>query len=402
MIENQNIEELFFGNKETTLSHRYIANNHIEPLLKQLSSEFGVDVIGTSVNSAPIYGLKFGSGKKRVLMWSQMHGNESTTTKALFDVFNCFQSNELNAILQRCSFLIIPILNPDGARTYTRVNANDVDLNRDAQDLSQPESRVLRKAFDEFKPDFCFNLHGQRTIFSTGETNNSATLSFLAPAQDKKCTITENRKKAMEIIAAMNTMLQSKLPNQIGIYDDAFNINCVGDTFQHQNVPTVLFEAGHFADDYDREETRKFIFISMLVALNEIASNECLGENYESYLKIPENRKLFYDVIIRDAKIVVDQKESILDVAIQYEEILNENKVYFAPKIKDFGDLKKYYGHKVINANKENVQLADNLSLEIDNSIDFVMIKNKLLVCICSENFQLFVVPLFNNNIFCL
>ena len=215
MKKKTNLEELFFVHKESDLSHRYITNKHIEPLLKNLNSDFGVEIIGSSVSSNSIYGVQIGSGSKKVLMWSQMHGNESTTTKALFDVFNCFKAKELNSILKGCSFYFIPILNPDGAQAYTRINANSVDLNRDAQDLSQPESKVLRKIFEEFKPDFCFNLHGQRTIFSAGEINNSATLSFLAPAQDKECTITENRKKAMGIIVAMNTELQLQIPNGI-------------------------------------------------------------------------------------------------------------------------------------------------------------------------------------------
>ena len=378
MMKNLNLGELFFAHKEDTIYHRYITNSHIEPLLKNLSLEFSVEIIGSSVNALSIYGVKIGTGPKKVLMWSQMHGNESTTTKALFDIFNCLKAGKLNAFLKSCTFYFIPILNPDGAFVYTRVNANNIDLNRDAQDLTQPESVVLRQVFENFKPDFCFNLHGQRTIFSAGENKNSASLSFLAPAQDEKCTITNNRKKAMNVIGAINTKLQLQIPGQIGIYDDAFNINCVGDTFQSKNVPTVLFEAGHHTDDYAREEVRKLIFMSIIVALNEIVYNDDLGRNYESYLKIPENKKLFYDIIIRDAKIIVNQEESILDIAVQFEEVLREDRVYFEPKIKNFGDLSQYHGHKIINANKKATQVADNIKLEIGNSIDFVMINNKL------------------------
>src|SRR5690606_13406057 len=116
-----------------------------------------------------------------IMLWSQMHGNETTTTKALFDVLNTFKTQ--NSILDACTILIIPILNPDGAEVYTRLNANNVDLNRDAQNLSQPESRVLRDCFNRFKPNFCFNLHGQRTIFSVDNTSQSATVSFLSPAE---------------------------------------------------------------------------------------------------------------------------------------------------------------------------------------------------------------------------
>ena len=237
------IKSLFLKHQESHLKHRYITNKHIEPLLENYKEKLNVETLGTSVLNNPIYGLKIGTGTKRILMWSQMHGNESTTTKALFDLLNTLLSNEASVkhILSACTLYIIPILNPDGAIAYTRINANQVDLNRDAQDLSQPESKVLKAAFHRFKPHFCYNLHGQRTIFSAGNTNKPATVSFLAPAQDEACTITPNRKIAMEVIAVMNKALQAIIPEQVGVYDDAFNLNCVGDTFQSENVPTILF-----------------------------------------------------------------------------------------------------------------------------------------------------------------
>src|SRR5690606_38901597 len=116
------------------------------------------------------------------------------------------------AILDACTLCVIPILNPDGARAYTRINANEMDLNRDAQALTQPESKVLRAVFDAFKPNFCYNLHGQRTIFSAGNTNKSAVVSFLSPSQDEACSLTPNRLVAMEIIAEMNNFLQELIP----------------------------------------------------------------------------------------------------------------------------------------------------------------------------------------------
>ena len=82
-------------------------------------------------------------------MWSQMHGNESTTTKALFDVFNTLISNNpiIKHILNACTLYIIPILNPDGAEAYTRVNANAVDLNRDAQELISTRKQGVTAGF---------------------------------------------------------------------------------------------------------------------------------------------------------------------------------------------------------------------------------------------------------------
>jgi hypothetical protein len=349
---------------------------HISSLLKKLEHHFDIRIIGQSVLGLSIHAIKIGTGNHKILMWSQMHGNESTTTKAVFDLCNLFAESDhdkVRNILKSCTIAIIPMLNPDGAKAYTRLNANEVDLNRDAQKLSQPESKILRSFFNDFKPDFCFNLHGQRTIFSAGSNNLPATISFLAPAQDERCTITENRKKAMEIISAMNVILQGQIPNQVGIYDDAFNINCVGDTFQTQNVPTILVEAGHYTNDYSREETRRLVFQSLLTALNYIASIKITGDSYKPYFDIPENEKLFYDIIIRNASV----NSQIQDIGIMYQEKLIKNKVEFIPVVEKISNLKSFYAHRKINANKNEVFADDLKPLNEGVEIDFVLIKNE-------------------------
>ena len=152
--------------KSTALANRYITNSHIEPLLNSLPSQFCQSLLGTSEAGMPIHGVQVGTGSKRILIWSQMHGNESTTTKALFDLFNYFELPNSETLLEACTLFIIPILNPDGAEVYTRLNGRQIDLNRDAKALSQSESKILRTAYNTFKPHFCFNMHGQRTIFS--------------------------------------------------------------------------------------------------------------------------------------------------------------------------------------------------------------------------------------------
>ena len=176
--------------KAAALKNRYITNRCIEPLLTSLSNQFSQSVLGTSEGGMSIHGLQIGTGSKRILIWSQMHGNESTTTKALFDLFNYFELSDSKALLEACTLFIIPILNPDGADAYTRLNKNHVDLNRDAKVLTQSESQILRSVYKEFMPDFCFNMHGQRTIFSAGNTSNSAVLSFLSPSENDERSLT--------------------------------------------------------------------------------------------------------------------------------------------------------------------------------------------------------------------
>jgi len=349
----QELEIIFDSCKETALSGRYIHLGHISPLLEMLSGKIKIEEIGTSENGLPISMLTLGNGPQKILLWSQMHGNESTTTKALFDLFNYLLTKDKNAktILKECTLFIIPILNPDGAFAYTRLNYQLVDLNRDAQDLTQKESLVLRNMITKIKPNIAFNLHGQRTIFSAGTTNHSATISFLSPAGDAERSVTKSRKIAMGVIAKMNAMLQSAIPDQVGRYDDGFNINCVGDTLCHMGVPTILFEAGHYQNDYDREETRKYIFCSYITSLSYIATHGLSDQGYEDYFLIPENDKCFYDVIIRDVML----KDKKVDIALQYEEVLENDRLKFVAKVAEIGTLEKYYGHREITGKKREI-----------------------------------------------
>ena len=353
-------------NKSKALSGRYITNDTILPLLKVLPNAFKFEIIGRSEQNRPIYSIKIGAGKTKILIWSQMHGNESTCTKALFDVFNVLTTAPFNTILQECSLFIIPILNPDGAAAYTRHNSNQVDINRDAVDLSQAESKVLRTVFDAFKPDYGFNMHDQRTLFNVGENNVPATVSFLSPAQDKALTLTSNRLRAMSVIHQMNALLQNYIPGQVGRFDDAFNINCVGDYFQTQGASTILFEAGHYQNDYCREKSRKFIALATLQALLCISANSVNENDHENYLQIPENNTLFFDVLIKNALISNDSKESVNDIGISYEEILKDEEVLFIPKIKSIGDLSSYFGHKIINAEKKILKEVNGSKVEIN------------------------------------
>ncbi|NRA93079.1 MAG: peptidase M14 [Psychroserpens sp.] len=368
-MREPNLHNAFQDHKELSLKGRYIHLDSIAPLLHGRQLKSFLDTSGYSVNNLPIYSLTLGKGKKKVLLWSQMHGNESTTTKAIFDLLNVLFSVPNHDILEHCTLKIIPILNPDGAKVYTRLNANQVDLNRDALELSQPESKTLRKIYNEFSPDYCFNLHGQRTIYSAGALANSATVSFLAPAQDAARSITSTRKKAMEIISVINKSLQKVIPGQVGRYDDSFNLNCVGDLFQSFETPTILFEAGHFPDDYQREKTREYLFMSMITALDYIANQDITGESFNEYFEIPENEKFFFDILIRNT--------SQDDIGILFQEVLKNEQIEFIPKIEKISNLSTFFGHREIDANKNQVFGHDKDPIIEGNEIDFVSIKNE-------------------------
>jgi hypothetical protein len=342
-----NLEQLFIQSKEDSIKGRYLTLDKIEPLLKRNNIKKDVKVIGESVLGEPIYSYQIGTGKTKIFLWSQMHGNESTTTKALFDFVNLLNSETdlAKQLLGAFTFYSIPMLNPDGAKLYTRANANEVDLNRDSQSLTQPESKVLRAAFEEFEPHYCFNLHDQRTIFGVSDTGKPATISFLAPSYNEEREINAPRLQAINLIAGINDVLQEYIPGQIGRFDDSFNINCIGDTFQYLGVPTLLFEAGHFQDDYLREESRKFVFMALVSSFMILNENDVVSNGIDKYLNIPQNKVVFYDFMYKNVKINYDGIEIITNFAAQYREELIEGQICFNAYIIEVGDLENYFGH---------------------------------------------------------
>jgi hypothetical protein len=344
------LKDLFRKQKERSLFGKWITFEHIKNLFAKHQTVFEIEQLGLSEKQRPIYTLKIGSGKKRILVWSQMHGNESTATRALFDLFNCFSNatdSTLETILKECTLVFIPMLNPDGAQAYTRVNGNNIDLNRDAVNRVAKESKLLRTILDDFDPQFCFNLHDQRTIFGVEGTKNPATISFLAPSEEETRALTNGRKQTMNVIIAMNRLLQKMIPNFVGRYTDEFYPTATGDNFQKLGYNTILIESGHYPNDYQREITREYTFYAILQGLYHIATSNTF-EEYEEYAKIPNNDKIFYDVIHRYPNTKNDE-------AYQYkDEIIKDKLVSKLVKVEEITVKNKIGHHEIVFDSKKN------------------------------------------------
>jgi len=366
---------------ESSLNGKYIHLETILPLLKSFESVFEISEIGKSVQQRSIYQVKIGTGKTKILIWSQMHGNEPTTTKGLFDFFNFLASNTVESIRIKSQYtlLCVPMLNPDGAFAYTRENANVVDLNRDAFSATQPEMKLLKALYEDFRPDYCYNLHDQRTIFGTTGLNLPATISFLAPAFNEKRDYNVVRLKAISIINRMNDALSQYIPNQIGRFDDSYNVNCTGDYFTTQNTPTILFEAGHYPNDYKREESRKYVFIALLSSFFDNYENVVVDNELQKYLRIPQNNKCFFDFIYKNVKIIDNSVEKIINFAAQYQEILVDDEINFEAIISKISDLENYSGHVEYDCEsllfssegKNNPEIGAKATFTLNNLIKF-------------------------------
>ena len=348
-LETEILEKWFDLNYQKKIQGRRIVLKDILPLMDKLKHKFKIKTIGQSHLKNDIYSITMGTGIKKILIWTQMHGNESTGTKALFDLIEFLTSkhelsNIAHSILKECTITCIPILNPDGAIAYTRVNAQNIDLNRDVIDKEAIESEILQEVLNQINPEYCFNMHDQRTIFSVGKENSPATISFLAPSIDEQRSLTEGRKRTMEVIVSMHELLQEFIPNQIGRYTDVFYPTATGDNFQKMGHNTILIESGHYKDDYLREKTRKYTFFSLLQGLNYIA-NDTENVDYKAYFTIPNNKKNYLDVIFKG----ISFKNEMVDVGVLFEERLKGDKILFLPKINEIENLNNYNANKIIS-----------------------------------------------------
>lgn len=371
--------------KETSMIGRSTRYENLQGVIKKLehSSLFKIVKTGSSFNGRDINLIKVGSGKTKVFMWSQMHGDESTSTRAICDLLNFLSTNDdcqtiREKIFNSVSLFIVPMLNPDGAENYKRENAQMIDINRDAIAQQTPEGKLLYKLKNEIQPEFGFNLHDQSSGYSAGLNYKPSTISLLAPPFNEAVEINEIRIRAMKLIVSLYKDLNEIIPGHIARYDDEFEPRAFGDNFTKDGVSTILIEAGGWATDPDREYVRKIYFSALVKSLLTIADKSYEAENESDYFDIPENKERLFDLILRNVLVSRNEKIYKVDIAIKREELFDEtsNRIFYKGTIADFGDLSTFFGYDDYNLDEhflELPQIACDENMSIEN-----FLKNKI------------------------
>ncbi len=344
--------------REPTIVHRRFKHADIEPLLlkRKAGGVFDVTQLGISVLKSPIYQLRYGNGPKKVMLWSQMHGNEPTATMALMDIFNFLEGqgdgmDSIRTLLNtQTSLYFIPMLNPDGADVYTRRNAMDIDLNRDARAGETTEGRLLIQAAKTVQPHYGFNLHDMNIYYNVPGTTNPVTIALLAPAYNEARDINEVRGNAMKIAAGIHHILTGYLTDGVAKYDDTYSPRSFGDNFQTWGTSTVLIESGGYKGDPEKQFIRKLNFIILLNSLIEIAQGSYHQYSIEEYESIPFSASQLSDVVLRHVGIARDSMDYQVDLSINRNEITDDRDYYVRAYITDVGDLQEIYGYTELDA----------------------------------------------------
>ena len=318
---------------------------------------FEIQLLGHSVEDRPIRMVSVGNGDVDVLMWSQMHGNESTATRSIVDLLSFIAENSkqksVNSLLQDLRIHFIPMLNPDGASRWTRENAIGIDLNRDALRLIAPESQLLKRVRDSLSADYGFNLHDQSKYYNVERLNNEASISFLATAFDYEKSRSAGRDEAMQLISYLYQINQHYIPNHTGRYNDDFEPRAFGDNIQKWGTKLILIETGGFKNDPEKQLGRKLNFVLIGSALEAIQKGLHKAISLEQYSQIPRNDRNLFDLKIENVQKMVNSSYYTVDLGYFLEESNNDSykgKEIYQITLEDQGDLSTYTGYKNFNA----------------------------------------------------
>jgi hypothetical protein len=321
----------------------------VKPSLQ--SPRLRVEEVGRSMHGRPLRTVTFGSGPVRVLLWSQMHGDEATATMSLADILAWLGAPGDDPLRDRIgsalTVTMLPMLNPDGAERFQRENAAGVDINRDARLLSTPEARALKALHDRLKPDFGFNLHDQSARTRAGREGPASGIALLAPATDESKSWGPVRTRARLVAALLVKEFGSQIPGRVAKYDDAFNPRAFGDLLQTWGTSTVLIESGALPDDPQKQALRRLNAAAIIGALDAIATRSYERADPNDYERLPFNAGGAYDVLVRGAQLVLPGMPPLrADVAINYEDAVART----GGRVREVGDLSGVIAIDTVNA----------------------------------------------------
>lgn len=323
----------------------------LDRIVAQSSGLINCRSVGDSFEGRAIRLFSLGTGTIKILLWSQMHGDESTATMAIADILNFFAQSRNEAItlkiLSSLQILFVPMLNPDGAARFQRRTAQNIDMNRDALALQTPEARILKNLQHELKPQFGFNLHDQE-LSTVGTSKNITAIALLAPAFDAAKSTNDVRLRAKQLATVFALSMNELIPGNIARYDDSFEPRAFGDNMQLWGTSTILVESGHAIDDPEKNSIRKLNAVGILRCLDAVATRQYQSVDARAYEELPFNGKRAYDLIIRNVRIDHGGgKTTQADLGISSQVDTHSEP---PPKLVDIGDLSTFIGLKEIQA----------------------------------------------------
>ncbi|MGW4375777.1 M14 family zinc carboxypeptidase [Streptomyces albidoflavus] len=153
----------------------------LRTLAKRHPRTLAVETIGRSVDGRPLYTATAGTGPRKLLILTQMHGDEPLGTEAALRMLKkvAGPGRAARELREEVTIKVVPRVNPDGWERYhdpdfregidPRLNSHQVDLNRmfgpaPEYDMAlAPEAAAVHGVVDGFAPDLVLDYHHQVT-----------------------------------------------------------------------------------------------------------------------------------------------------------------------------------------------------------------------------------------------
>lgn len=154
----------------------YSMERHADLIARSLQSpRCSLEVLGQSLDGQDIDLLKISGGgsqpTKQCWLIARQHPGETMAQwwmEGALEWLLDAENEQSRALLERCTFYIVPNMNPDGSRRgHLRTNAAGRNLNREWADPaldSAPEVYVVREAMARGGVDFFLDVHGDESL----------------------------------------------------------------------------------------------------------------------------------------------------------------------------------------------------------------------------------------------
>ena len=132
-------------------------------------------VLGKSVQGRSISCSIFGQGDETVFIFAAIHGDEPAGTPLVHHLASYLERRP--DLVRDRQIILMAVANPDGLAANSRRNSRNVDLNRNfpagnfragrsngSTSLSEPESKILCRLLDEYRPDRIVSIHQPNSL----------------------------------------------------------------------------------------------------------------------------------------------------------------------------------------------------------------------------------------------
>lgn len=326
--EQQSIADKFLGYKidadDRILTYNQLINNYYDKLIDG-SGYITKTTIGKSTGDGYDiykYTIKPRAPRMKVLLVGGTHGSECVYPFTLFNMLETFCKDDLykygpiQEIRENIEFVVVPILNPHGWDHNTRVNINEVDINRNYDfnweadtneykgpyPFSENESHYVRNLLEEEKPDLFLDLHNTHELdtdfYSTysSSKNNTFVIRQVIDMMARKKIDETGGCKGVTLDGTSEHPTAQAYSNNI-LYIPAYTLEWVNSSYSSDNTTwynathmtkslelliNVLYKNLQFFNENQELKTTQVIQINM------VSEGSVEVSNSAAYVKIEE------------------------------------------------------------------------------------------------------------------